>query len=91
MAKKERKREKKVMLSEAVLTRFRNLSYFCFVFLNFILRNVKVPGLSLLINKVIVTRDITRKLMSIKLRYWKKRIQVRHCYAAVWVENKRSH
>ena len=53
MAKNGRKREKKVMLSEAVLTRFRNLSYFCFVFLNFISRNVKVPGLSFLINKLL--------------------------------------
>ena len=29
--------------------------------------------------------------MSIKLRYWNKRIHVRPCYTAVWVENKRSH
>ena len=54
MAKNGRKREKKVMLSEAVLTRFRNLSYFCFVFLNFISRNVKVPGRSFLIIKLLL-------------------------------------
>ena len=44
------------MLLEAVLTRFGNLSYFCFVLLNFILRNVMVPGLSLLINKLLFQR-----------------------------------
>ena len=54
MVKKESKREKKVMLSEAVLSRFRKLSYFCLVFSNFILRNVKVQGLSLLINKLLL-------------------------------------
>ena len=30
------------------------LSHFCFVFLNFISRNVKVPGLSFLINKLLL-------------------------------------